>query len=214
MQACWAGHAGELGWVAPVYKVRRCRRTGTAEERGSLAVMSERPVADVWRCITGVNVRVAGESVLVAARSRASSGEVSPGEASVALACSRCRWGLAVACASVVRHGAGVLAPPMGVGSIRRVPSDREGSTRSITSNMVESMPLARVSMVCVSPGTIGARSNAKPAPGTRRTASCDVRECCTAAPGGFKHGRLACPASDGRVSGARQARAARVPWV
>ena len=62
--------------------------------------------------------------------------------------------------------------------------------------------------------GTIGARSNAKPAPGTRRTASCDVRECCTAAPGGFKHGRLACPASDGRVSGARQARAARVPWV
>lgn len=62
--------------------------------------------------------------------------------------------------------------------------------------------------------GTIGARLNAKPAPGTRRAASCDVRECCTAAPGGFKHGRLACPASDGRVSGARQARAARVPWV
>ena len=190
MQACWAGHAGELGWVAPVYKVRRCRRTGTAEERGSLAVMSERPVADVWRCITGVNVGVAGESVLVAARSRASSGEVSPGEASVALACSRrrqvlavaCsrrRQVLAVACASVVRHGAGVLAPPMGVGSIRRVPSDREGSTRSITSNVVESVPLARVSMVCVSPGTCrlarsarGRTRNRRLAPGVRHRAT------------------------------------------
>lgn len=179
VQACWAGHAGELGWVAPVYKVRRCRRTGTAEECGSLAVMSERPVADVWRCITGVNVGVAGESVLVAARSRASSGEVSPGEASVALACSRCRWGLAVACASAVRHGAGVLAPPMGVGSIRRVPPDREGSTRSITSNMVESVPLARVSMVCVSPGTCrlarsarGRTRNRRLAPGVRHRAT------------------------------------------
>ena len=152
--------------------------------------------------------RVIGQSVLVGGWSQASSRE-----ASVALAPGP-PMGSVVACVSVVRHGAGVLAPPMGVGSIRRVPPDREGSTRSITSNMVESMPLARVSMVCVSPGTIGARSNAKPAPGTRRTASCDVRECCTAAPGGFKHGRLACPASDGRVSGARQARAARVPWV
>lgn len=124
MQACWAGHAGELGWVAPVYKVRRCRRTGTAEECGSLAVMSERAAADVWRCITGVNVGVVGESVLVGVRSQSSSRE-----ASVALACSHRRQVLAVACASVVRHGTGVLAPPMGVGSIRRVPSDREGST-------------------------------------------------------------------------------------
>ena len=240
MQACWAGHAGELGWVAPVYKVRRCRRTGTAEERGSLAVMSERPVADVWRCITGVNVGVAGESVLVAARSRASSGEVSPGEASVALACSRRRQVLAVACASVVRHGAGVLAPPTGAGCGVRFgrPSWRwraraadggwlysEGSIRSGRFHPIDNKQCGGIGAsrprqhgLCVAwhlpSGTIGARSNAKPAPGTRRTASCDVRECCTAAPGGFKHGRLACPASDGRVSGARQARAARVPWV
>ena len=174
VQACWAGHAGELGWVAPVYKVRRCRRTGTAEECGSLAVMSERAAADVWRCITGVNVGVVGESVLVGVRSQSSSRE-----ASVALACSHRRQVLAVACASVVRHGAGVLAPPMGVGSIRRVPPDREGSTRSITSNVVESVPLARVSMVCVSPGTCrlarsarGRTRNRRLAPGVRHRAT------------------------------------------
>ena len=174
MQACWAGHAGELGWVAPEYKVRRCRPTGTAEERGSLVVMSERPVADVWRCITGVNVGVVGESVLVGVRSQSSSRE-----ASVTLACSRRRQVLAVACASVVRHGAGVLAPPMGVGSILRVPPDREGPTRSVTSNMVESVPLARVSMVCVSPGTCrlarsarGRTRNRRLAPGVRHRAT------------------------------------------
>ena len=110
VQACWAGHAGELGWVAPVYKVRRCRRTGTAEECGSLAVMSERAAADVWRCITGVNVGVVGESVLVGVRSQSSSRE-----ASVALAPGP-PMGSVVACVSVVRHGAGVLAPTMGVG--------------------------------------------------------------------------------------------------
>ena len=82
MQACWVGYAGELGWVVPVYKVRKCRRTGTAEERGSLAVMSERAAADVWRCITGVNAGIVGESVLVGVRSRASVGEASVGEVS------------------------------------------------------------------------------------------------------------------------------------
>ena len=57
-------------------------------------------------------------------------GEVSAGEASAALACSRRRWGLAVTCACVVRHCACVLASPMGVGSIGRGPSDR-GSPRT-----------------------------------------------------------------------------------
>ena len=47
--------------------------------------------------------------MLVAARSLA----LLP-EASVALAFSRRRWGLAVTCACVVRHCACVLAPPMG----------------------------------------------------------------------------------------------------
>ena len=35
-----------------------------------------------------------------------------------------------------------------------KIPPDWEDSIRSATSNMVESVPLARVSMVCVSPGT------------------------------------------------------------
>ena len=47
--------------------------------------------------------------MLVAARSLALLPVVS-----VALAFSRCRWGLAVTCACVVRHCACVLAPPMG----------------------------------------------------------------------------------------------------
>ena len=47
--------------------------------------------------------------MLVAARSLA----LLP-EASVALAFSRRRWGLAVTCACVVRHCASALAPPMG----------------------------------------------------------------------------------------------------
>ena len=37
---------------------------------------------------------------------------------------------------------------------IGKIPPDWEDSIRSATSNMVESVPLARVSMVCVSPGT------------------------------------------------------------
>ena len=81
--------------------------------------------------------------------------------------------------------GAGVLAPPMGVGSIRRVPSDREGSTRSVTSNVVESVPLARVSMVCVSPGTCRLARSTRGRTRNRRlapAASCYVRECCSAA--------------------------------
>ena len=136
--------------------------------------------------------------------------------------------------------GAGVLAPPTGAGCGVRFgrPSWRwraraadggwlysEGSIRSGRFHLIGNKQCGGIGAsrprqhgLCVAwhlpSGTIGARSNAKPAPGTRRAASCDVRECCTAAPGGFKHGRLACPASDGRVSGARQARAARVPWV
>ena len=55
--------------------------------------------------------RVIGQSVLVGIRSPASSRE-----ASVALAFSRRRWGLAVTCACVVRRCACVLAPPMVVG--------------------------------------------------------------------------------------------------
>ena len=112
MQACWVGYAGELGWVVPVYKVRKCRRTGTAEERGSLAVMSERAAADVWRCITGVNAGVVGESVLVGVRSRASVGEASVGEASVgevSVGEVSCVGGGGVG-------GACAGAPPMGAG--------------------------------------------------------------------------------------------------
>ena len=70
--------------------------------------------------------------------------------------------------------GAGALAPPTGASPVGRVPADREGSTRSVTSNVVESVRLAPVGVVFVPPdtchllsGTIGARSNAKPAPGT-----------------------------------------------
>ena len=215
VQACWAGHAGELGWVAPVYKVRRCRRTGTAEERGSLAVMSE-------RCVEMHNGGECGGCW----RKRVGRGSV-PGVVGGGVA----RGGVG---------GAGVLAPPTGAGCGVRFgrPSWRwrartadggwlysEGSIRSGRFHLIGNKQCGGIGAsrprqhgLCVAwhlpSGTIGARSNAKPAPGTRRAASCDVRECCTAAPGGFKHGRLACPASDGRVSGARQARAARVPWV
>ena len=62
--------------------------------------------------------------MLVAARSLA----LSPA-ASVALARSRRRLGLAVTCACVVRHCASVLAPPIGVGSIGRGPPDWEDCT-------------------------------------------------------------------------------------
>ena len=60
--------------------------------------------------------------MLVAARSLA----LSP-EASVALARSRRRWGLAVTCACVVRHCASALAPPMGADSIGRIARDQLG---------------------------------------------------------------------------------------
>ena len=114
-----------------------------------------------------------------------------------------------------------------------KIPPDWEDSIRSATSNMVESVPLARVSMVCVSPGTCrlarstqGRTRNRHLAPGTWRAASCDVRGRSTAAPGGFKRGRhallvaerpghvkrgrLARPGSDGWLTGRLQARAAR----
>ena len=76
-------------------------------------------------------IREIGQNVLVAARSLALSRSV--GEASVALARSRRRWGLAVTCACVVRHCASALAPPMGAITsgglhvIRRIAPDRLG---------------------------------------------------------------------------------------
>ena len=92
-------------------------------------------------------------------------------------------------------------------------------NTSSVTSNMVESVLLAPFGVVFVPPdtchlpcGTIGARSNAKPAPVTCRLA-CGIvrREGVLRCRAGRLQARAA-SASGGRAPGARQAWAARAP--